>query len=111
MKRYYFKTSEEEKKNGKTMPNLFELYHDIRLVSVNSDVLMEYLLRIEGRSTIYFCDYFMISLISTQNAFSETLISTSLIHLNAIFHLSRNCLRLWMSSHLKGMLKSMSYDV
>lgn len=59
MKRYYFKTSEEEKKNGKTMPNLFELYHDIRLVSVNSDELMEYLPRIEGRSTIYFCDYFM----------------------------------------------------
>lgn len=41
------------------MPNLFELYHDIRLVSVKSDELMEYLLRIEGRSTIYFCDYFM----------------------------------------------------
>lgn len=59
MKRYYFKTSEEKKKNGKTMPNLFELYHDIRLVSVKSDELMEYLLRIEGRSTIYFCDYFM----------------------------------------------------
>lgn len=59
MKRYYFKTSEEEKKNGKTMPNLFELYHDIQLVSVNSDELTQYLSRIDWRSNIYFCDYFM----------------------------------------------------
>lgn len=41
------------------MPNLFELYHDIRLVSVNSDELMEYLSHIESSSRIYFCDYFM----------------------------------------------------
>ena len=106
MKRYYFKTSEEEKKNGKTMPNLFELYHDIRLVSVNPDELTQYLSRVETRSTIYFCDYFMtLKDFSNEEDFFEFYVECFFRHIDVYFINTPEC----NLSFIRGLFEALDF--